>query len=95
MPDDSSNLELAELEDEVETDTPPINPPMGVSAGVVHQLMEHAVRRATYRDKKRIYELEQKVADAEKMRCPYPGVVHMKKQLDDVGHSDSDIQSGY
>ena len=99
MPDDSSNPELAELElevcDEVGTDTPPINSPMGVSAGVVHQLMEHAVRRATYRDKKRIYELEQKVADAEKMRCPYPGVVHMKKQLDDVGHPDSDFQSGY
>lgn len=53
--------------------------------------MEHAVRRATYRDRKKIYELEQKVADAEKWKCPYPGVVNMKKQLDEVRLLEPDV----
>ncbi|KAK7683604.1 hypothetical protein QCA50_013442 [Cerrena zonata] len=71
------------VDDEFDESTPQIYPSIDASPEVIRQLMEHAVRKATYRDKKRIYELEHKVADAEKMRCPYPGVAIMKKQLED------------
>lgn len=81
----NSNPSHTELELDNEFDESTLR--IGASPEVIQQLMEHAVRKATHRDKKRIYELEQKVADAEKMRCPYPGVVSMKKQLEEVCRS--------
>lgn len=80
------------IDDETSTSTPQIDPSASAaSSEVIQQLMEHAVRRATYRDRKKIYELEQKVADAEKWKCPYPGVVNMKKQLDEVRLLEPDV----